>query len=130
MSEKKTIDRLIFIYNAGSGKLDAFIDSAKKLLTIKGCALCSITHSIAGEKKEWKECRQELGVPIDFYHKDEIPESFKNMVAHQLPCIVAQAEGKYIMLVSPDVLERCRGNVDDLKGRIHYYLSAHNFKIA
>ncbi len=129
MVEKKKVDRLVFMYNAESGKLHAFMDSAKKLLTIKGCTLCSITHGITGEKGAWKECRQELGVPIIAYHKDEIPVALEEMAAHQLPCIVAQTEGTYTMLVTHDVLDRCRGNVDDLKGRIRYYLSANNLTI-
>ncbi|MBI3608180.1 MAG: hypothetical protein HY207_09445 [Nitrospirae bacterium] len=43
------IERLLFIYNADSGKWGAFVDSAKKLLMINGCALCSLTHGLAGE---------------------------------------------------------------------------------
>lgn len=127
--EKKQVDRLIFIYDANSGKIGAFLDSARKVLMIGGCALCAITHGILGEKTEWKECQEELGVPIKYYHKDEIPEHLQQTVAGHLPCILAQVGRKYIMLLEPEVLERCRGYVSDLKGRINYYLDANNLKI-
>jgi hypothetical protein len=128
-SEKKKVDRLVFIYDANSGKMGAFWDSAKKVLMIKGCALCTITHGILGEKNEWKACQQELGVPITYYHKDEIPEHLKGTVTGHLPCILAHIGRKYVMLLEPEVLDRCRGDVADLKGRIHYYLTANNLRI-
>lgn len=60
----RPIDRLLFVYKADSGTLNAIIDSAKKLLSINGCALCSLTHSLAGEKSEWQSCKETLGVPV------------------------------------------------------------------
>ena len=64
MSEPRTIDRLIFVFAANSGLLSAAVDSAKKVLRLRGCSLCSITHGLAGEKREWSECREEIGVPV------------------------------------------------------------------
>jgi hypothetical protein len=127
--KRKKVDTLIFIYDADSGKLGAFLDSTKKLLMIGGCALCAITHGILGEKNEWKECREELGVPITYYHKDEIPEFLKGKVAGHLPCIVALVGKIYVILLEPAVLKRCRGDVRDLKGRINYYLAANNLTL-
>ncbi len=127
--EKKKIDRLIFIYDANSGKIGAFLDSTRKLLMIGGCALCTITHGVLGEKSEWKECQEELGVPITYYHRDEIPESLKEMVTGHLPCILAQVGRRYIMLLEPAVLKRCQGDVRDLRGRINYYLAANNLRL-
>jgi len=57
MSERQPISRLYFVYNAESGTLAAIVDSAKKLLSINGCPLCSLTHSLLGERNEWKTCR-------------------------------------------------------------------------
>ncbi len=90
MAEKEQVDNLIFIYDANSGKMGAFFDSTKKLLMIRGCALCSITHGIFGEKNEWKDCKEVLGVPITYYHKDEIPDHLKEIAANNLPCILAR----------------------------------------
>ncbi|HXO20553.1 MAG TPA: hypothetical protein VOA87_11600 [Thermoanaerobaculia bacterium] len=125
MTQKRTIDRLIFVFSAGSGALNAFVDSAKKLLMIKGCTLCGITHGLAGEKSEWKECKEEIGVPVDYVHSDEIDARLGRVVGESLPCIVAEAQGELILLLNPDALERCRGSVSDLKGRLNYFASMH-----
>lgn len=122
---RKNIDRLLFVFNADSGAFNAFLDSAKKLLMINGCALCGITHGLTGEKSEWRHCKEELGVPIDYVHRDEIDDDLEAIVGDQLPCIVAEAEGEQILLIKPDVLNRCHGSVADLKGRLNYFASIH-----
>jgi hypothetical protein len=115
---KRRIDRLIFVFSADSGTLNAFLDSAKKLLRIKGCTLCAITHGLAGEKSEWRDCKEELGVPIDYVHRDEVSGDLQRIVGDKLPCVVAQTGDDLVLVLGPDVLERCQGSVADLKGRL------------
>jgi hypothetical protein len=126
---KKKVDRLLFVYDANSGVLGAIVDSARKLMTLKGCALCTITHGITGEKGEWKECRDELGVPVEYLHRDEIQGDLEKVVRNNLPCIVAEAGGTFVLLVTRDVLERCNGSVPDLKGKILYYAGARDLRL-
>jgi hypothetical protein len=47
----RPIERLLFIYNADSGALNTIVDSARKLLSINGCPLCSLTHSLAARPR-------------------------------------------------------------------------------
>ena len=115
----RTIDRLIFIFDANSGKWSAFLDSARKALQLEACSLCTITHGLAGEKSEWKECKADLGVPIDYLHKDELSGDLKKLVGGKLPCIVAEAAGERVLLVPRDVLSECKGDVDALNERLH-----------
>src|SRR3954470_21214536 len=98
MTAKRRIDRLVFVFNAGSGSFNAFLDSARKLLQIKGCTLCSITHGLAGEKSEWKEGKEEIGVPVDYVHTDEIWPDLRTVVGDKLPCVVAEAAGDLVFL--------------------------------
>jgi len=116
--ERARIERLFFVYAADSGRMSAWIDSAKKLLRLKGCTLCSLTHGLAGEKAEWRECRDELGVGVDYVHRDELTPAMKEVVGGRLPCILAQADGRLALLLDPAALERCQGSVPDLKGRL------------
>ncbi|NJL27837.1 MAG: hypothetical protein HC897_08025 [Thermoanaerobaculia bacterium] len=118
MTAKQAVHKLILVYAADSGKLSAFVDSARKLFKLKGCTLCSITHGLAGEKGEWRECREELGLPVDYLHRDELGSELRNVVGEQLPCVLAQTDSGTVLLLGPDVLERCRGSVDDFKGRL------------
>lgn len=118
MTEKRKIDRLIFVYNANSGTLNAIFESTRKLLRLNGCDLCQITHGLAGESSDWRNCKEELGVPVDYLHKDELDARMEEAVAGQLPAVVAEAEGHLVLLLNADAVNRCRGSVSDLKGRL------------
>lgn len=120
---RKDIDRLIFVFSADSGAVNAFLDSAKKLLMINGCALCSITHGLTGEKSDWRHCKEEIGVPVDYVHRDEVTPELALVAGDELPCVVAEADGELVLLLGPDVLDRCKGSVADLKGRLNYFAS-------
>jgi hypothetical protein len=129
MTAKRKIERLLFVFSADSGSFNAFLDSARKLLRINVWTLCSITHGLAGEKSEWRECKEEIGLPVDYIHRDEISGELKGIVGDRLPCIVAQAGSDLVLLLTPDVLERCQGSVADLKGRLHYFASIHRLEM-
>lgn len=116
--ERVPIERLLFVYAADSGLVSAWVDSARKLLRLKGCTLCSLTHGLAGERLDWRECKDELGVPIDYLHRDELPPALEQAVGRRLPCVVAQAGGRLAVLLDPAALERCQGSVSDLRGRL------------
>jgi hypothetical protein len=126
--QKAAIRKLIFVYAADSGKLNALMESAKKLLSINGCSLCAITHGLAGEKGEWKQCSEEFGVPIDYLHRDEVPPSLARIIEGRLPCVLAQTDDETRVLLAPDVLERAKGSVADLKGRLITYASMYQLQ--
>ena len=65
--------KLIFVYNANSGKLNTLFDIAHKLLSPETyqCDLCSLTHGALSEKKAWQEFRKRSGLKMEFLHKDE-----------------------------------------------------------
>lgn len=116
----RPIDELILIFNATSGTAGAIVDSAKKLFRIKGCTLCSITHGLAGERPEWQECKVALGVPIRYYHRDDLPPELGHLAGTRLPCILARTGREYVLLLEPEALERCNGKVPDLRGRLRH----------
>lgn len=119
MTQRGTIQRLLFVYNADSGTLNAIVDSAKKLLSINGCPLCSLTHSLAGERGEWKSCKESIGVPIDYVHRDELTPRLKNVISRELPCVVAEVDGELTVVLTAEVIARCKGSVADLRGRLN-----------
>ncbi len=122
---KKRIDRLVMLYDADSGAWGAVVDSARKMLMLKGCPLCSITHGVAGEKTAWKSCRDEIGVPVDYLHRDELRGEAARLDREVgLPCVLAESEGQLVPLLRPEVLDRCRGSVAEFRGKLHYHASA------
>lgn len=114
----RTIDRLILVYAANSGPMAAFLDSAKKLLQVKGCSLCALTHGLAGERDEWRSCREEIGVSVDYYHLDDVPPPVAKAAAGKLPSVIAQVGSELIVLLDPDAIDRLNGSVNDFRARL------------
>jgi len=127
--DKRPVDRLIFLFDADSGAWDAFVDSAKKVLRIDGCALCQITHGLVTEKSEWRECAEAFGVPVEYLHRDEIPEDLAPLVEGKLPCIVADHGGEMTLLLDAQTISRCRGSVEDLRGKLLFHAAKHDLAI-
>lgn len=127
---KTKVKKLVFVYNANSGVLDAIVDSARKLLRINGCALCAVTHGIVGEKSEWRACDRALGAPIDYLHLDEIPAQLQPHVNGRAPCVVAvPEEGEPILLLDSETIERCRGSVQDLRGKLLFWAARNDLAL-
>ena len=68
--------KLIFVYNANSGKLNTLFDIAHKLISPQTyqCDLCSLTHGALSEKKAWQEFRKRSDLKMEFLHKDEFEQ--------------------------------------------------------
>lgn len=115
---KRPITRLVFVFDADSGFVGALVDSARKVLHLRGCPLCSLTHGVTGERAAWRSCKEEIGVPIDYYHRDDVPESMRPVVG-ELPCVLAEVEGaRHELLLPRSSLAECRGSVAELNARI------------
>ena len=127
MPERQPISRLYFVYNAESGTLAAIADSAKKLLSINGCPLCSLTHSLFGERSEWKTCRDTMGVAVDYVHRDELTPKLKACIGDEkLPCVVAASHDNLALLLTADTIRRCNGSIADLRGRLNIHAAMRN----
>ncbi|MCL6275078.1 GTPase [Muricauda sp. 2012CJ35-5] len=65
--------KLLFVYNANSGKRNALLDTVHKVFSPSTyqCRLCDITYGLMTEKKEWKNFRKTSGIQMEFLHKDE-----------------------------------------------------------
>lgn len=72
---------LVFVYNADSGRLNALLDSAHKLLSpaTYSCRLCELTYGLASEKREWQAFRQSLSEPVVFLHRDEFFRAYPDL---------------------------------------------------
>ncbi|MGA9324449.1 MAG: GTPase [Salegentibacter sp.] len=102
------MDRLIFIYNAESGKANAFLDAAHKILepSTYSCDLCSLTYGKFSEKKEWKRFRRNSPVPMEFLHKDKFLKAYASKFGYKFtfPAILASENGDLQMLISAEKL--------------------------
>ena len=95
--------KLIFVYNANSGKLNTLFDIAHKLLSpgTYQCDLCSLTHGALSEKQAWKEFRERSGLEMEFLHKDEFEKLHKN--SFDYPVILKQSDSIDLFLNADEI---------------------------
>ncbi|NER12489.1 GTPase [Leptobacterium flavescens] len=79
--------KLIFVYNANSGRWNAYLDAAHKVLSPKTyqCNLCDITFGVFRERSEWKNFRKNSGLQMEFLHIDEFEKQYKSQTEMQFP---------------------------------------------
>jgi len=72
------MSKLIFVYNADSGILNAMKDWAHKIVAPETypCSLCALTYNNLGMRRPWKEFIRELGYEIKFLHRDELAKEY------------------------------------------------------
>lgn len=105
-----TIQRLVGVYDAdGSlrGELSYWVG---KRIGRAHCALCDITHGLVRERGEWKQCRAELPVAFETFHRDDQPSEIRDVTAGRLPAVVAVTDAGPRLLLDADQLEQCAGS--------------------
>ena len=87
--------KLLFIYNANSGKANAFLDSMHKVFSPQtyDCKLCDITFGLISENKTWKRFRQESRQDMVFLHKDEFASKYKSKFGRKFTFPIVLTEG-------------------------------------
>tara|TARA_R110002051_G_scaffold325678_2_gene430090 strand:- start:2230 stop:2613 length:384 start_codon:yes stop_codon:yes gene_type:complete len=95
--QKQELKKLIYIYNASSGKKNAFLDVAHKLFSPStyDCKLCAITFGTFQEKILWKKFRKSSKIPMEFLHKDEFLKAYASKFGFKTTYPVVLAETNY-----------------------------------
>ena len=120
--------KLIFVYNADSGKLNALMDSLQKVVNPSSysCKLCELTFSAIGEKKAWRGFRQNLDLETDFLHKDEFLKAYASKFGHkfEFPIILAQTDKGLEVFLSNKEFEEINNLevlIDKIRNRLELY---------
>lgn len=97
--------KLLFVYNANSGKLNTLLDAGHKLLSPSTyqCSLCALTHNAFLENKTWKKFRLQTNFEMAFYHKNEFEAKFSK-VNVEYPIILKQENNKLTTVLIAEVL--------------------------
>lgn len=114
---KTEFSKLIFIYNANSGKLNSLLDSAHKILSPStyDCRLCEVTFGIFTENSIWKKFREQSSLEMIFLHKDEFANEYASKFGHKFtfPIVLAEAHNDLEVFVGTDELKNLK-NASDL----------------
>ena len=109
--------RLIFVYNANSGSINALLDGMNKIVSPKtySCNLCSLTFGNFSEKEDWKKFRETSEIQMEFYHKDEFLKAFKSkwLPKYDLPIILSEERNELQIFLNAEELNTIN-NVSEL----------------
>ncbi|MAM20056.1 MAG: GTPase [Bacteroidota bacterium] len=111
------MEKIIFVYNATSGKANAFLDSLHKIMSpaTYECPLCQLTHGPVSEKRRWKEFRENLSLETEFLHRDEFQKSYASKFGYQFEfpvILMAQPKGLELLVSAAEL--RTFENVEEL----------------
>lgn len=107
--QKQALKKLIFIYNANSGKHNRLFHVAHKIWSPNtyNCNLCDITFGIFKEKKAWKNFREASQTPMEFLHKNEFSKRYASKFGYKItyPIILAETDFNLEIYISTDELD-------------------------
>jgi hypothetical protein len=100
-------EKLVFVYNAKSGKLHGLLDLLHKNISPRTypCQLCAVLP-------EWKQFIESLGMPVEFFHKDEWLH-YPGAIQEPLPAAFAYYNGIAQVFI-PDTEMRAVADVQAL----------------
>jgi len=80
-ARSQTKPRLIFVYNADSGLIEALMHAVHKQFfpSTYPCSLCALTYGAVSMKGEWKRFWQALDLDVVFHHRDDFTQSFPTL---------------------------------------------------
>ena len=97
--------KLLFIYNANSGKINALFDAGHKFLSPSTyqCSLCALTYDVFTENTVWRTFRTESNLTMEFYHKDEFETKFPS-VTMIYPAILKLEGNQLTTVINNEIL--------------------------
>ena len=101
--------KLIFIYNANSGKLNLYKDIAHKIFNPQTypCSLCAITFGVLKENEGWKKFREHSDLSMEFHHMDEFTTKYRSkwLKKFDFPVILAENRDDLEVFISKEELD-------------------------
>jgi hypothetical protein len=101
--------KLLFIYNANSGKLNLYKDIAHKIFSPQTypCSLCAITFGVLKENESWKNFREHSDLTMEFYHMDEFMAKYRSkwLKKFDFPVILAENSEDLEVLIFNEELD-------------------------
>jgi len=113
MPGARTVDELIGAYQADGGPAGELRYLVGKLVGTAHCELCDISHGLrVSARPAWKAFVLGCSVPFRTVHMNERSPELARATDGRTPCVVARVEGWLVLVLGPEALARCRGDVD------------------
>jgi hypothetical protein len=104
---------LVFVYNSDSGPVSGLLDIGHKILSPSTyqCSLCNLTHDAFSEKDTWREFRRNMGVPMEFLHRDEFQKKYGRAAFYP---VIFRKNGDLDVLLNKEEIDRLKKTLDEL----------------
>lgn len=100
----------IGVYDADSTLLGEISYWIGARLGTTHCSLCELTHGLFTEKREWKECSSDLGVPFTTFHRNDVPEDVLAVLNGSFPAVLQRTTNGLTIILTKQALESFCGN--------------------
>ena len=111
--------QLLFVYNARSGKLNALFDSVHKIVSPStySCKLCTLTHGTFQERSLWKDFRENSGIEMLFFHRDEFLQKYGEVLEAKFsyPAILKETEEALELFMTSEELNALSSEAELIK---------------
>lgn len=106
------IERIFLVWNADLSLRGALSYVAQQLSGSEECALCALTYDGLNEKREWKACKRDAGVPFEGVYKNRLTADQRAVVGDDIPCVLAHGPSGLIKLLGREAIESAAGDLD------------------
>jgi hypothetical protein len=103
-------DRLTFVYDANGTLFGEIAYLFRSRFKGEHCSLCDITHSWRGKRSEFTSCAARLSVPITYLHRNDLGAEYAS-ISGALPTVLAHIGDDWLVLMTPEQIDRCNGDV-------------------
>ena len=99
--------RLIFVYNADGGLLNALKDAVHKIASpaTYPCSLCALTYGWVSMRGRWRRFLASLTMAKVFHHRDDFALAFAGLAVPLPAILLAESEGAPQVLISAPELD-------------------------
>lgn len=122
----KPLPRLIFVYNARSGTVNSWMDTAHKMLKPEtySCRLCALTFGPLREKKAWKDFRKNSEIPMEFLHVDEFQKNYASKFGakFEFPVVLLAGNSGFEMVMDAGSFQEL-DTVEGLIARLNHVIA-------
>ena len=97
---------LTFVYDADGSLIGEARYWFGTLFGAEHCSLCDLTHSRWGKRRDFTDCAERIGIPIEYLHRDRVPVDIR-AVASGWPCVIGHDGDAVREVLGPDDLAAC-----------------------
>jgi len=111
------------VYNADGGLRGELRYVFGRLRGAAHCSLCDVTHAGLRRRPGFDAACEQLPIPLELSHRDEIDQSMTEVIGGRYPCVVI-VDPDPVVLLGPEDIDACARDPDALIMRITQELAA------